>query len=63
MRILAIFLAILFGLFGLRLILTGLRTLIMIFKVENVPVKAKESLFRDFAFGILFIILAIAMLI
>ena len=61
-RVLIIFLAVLIGLFGLRLLLTGFRTIIMFIKMESVPVKAKEGLFRDLLFGVLFVILAIAML-
>ena len=62
MRIFIIVLAILFALLGARLILTGIRTIIMFIKMETIPIKAKESLFRDLFLGALFLILAFAML-
>ena len=61
-RILIIFLAALIGLFGLRLLLTGFRTIIMFIKMDNVPIKAKEGLFRDLLLGALLVVLAIVML-
>jgi hypothetical protein len=63
MRIAWIVIAIIIGLFGLRLFLNGLRALILFLKAENISVKSKEQVFRDLAFGILFVILAFAMLI
>jgi hypothetical protein len=58
MRIAVIIFAAFIGLVGLRLILTALRTVVMFLRVENVPIKAKESLFRDMVWGILCLILA-----
>jgi hypothetical protein len=63
MRIAMIVIAILLGLLGLRLLLTALRTIIMFFKVDDVPFKAKERLFRDLIWGGLCVALAAAMLI
>ena len=62
MRILAIFLAVLIGLTGLRLLLAALKAAIMFFKVEQIPVQAKQTLFRDLILGVLFLILAFAII-
>ncbi len=62
MRILAIFLAVIIGLTGLRLLLTALKAAIMFFKVEQIPVRAKQTLFRDLVLGVLFLILAFAII-
>ncbi len=62
MKILAILLAVLIGLLGLRLLFAALKAAIMFFKVDNIPVQAKQTIFRDLMLGILFLILAIAML-
>ncbi|HEY84712.1 MAG TPA: hypothetical protein G4N96_06330 [Chloroflexi bacterium] len=62
MRILAIFLAVLIGLVGLRLLLAALKAVIMFFKVEQIPVQAKQTLFRDLVLGVLFLILAFAII-
>jgi len=62
MRIFAIFLAVLIGLTGLRLLLSALKAAIMFFKVEQIPLQAKQTLFRDFVLGVLFLILAFAII-
>ena len=62
MRIAMIVVAVLVGLLGLRLVLTAIRTVILFIKMENVPLKAKESLFRDLVWGIVCLILAFALL-
>jgi hypothetical protein len=61
-RIIIIVIAIIFGVFGLRLFLNGMRALILFLKVESVPVKSKERIFRDMAVGVLFVVLAFALL-
>jgi hypothetical protein len=62
MKIITILLAILFALFGIRLLLSGLKAVIMFLKADNIPQKAKQIIFRDLTMGILLLILAIAML-
>ena len=62
MRIFAILLAALIGMAGLKLLLTALKTAIMFFKVEQIPVQARQTLFRDLVLGILFLILAFAII-
>ena len=62
MRLLLIVLALIIGLFGLRLFFTGLRTIILFIKMEQVPLKAKERAVRDIVVGILFLILTFAMI-
>ncbi|MEM7034464.1 MAG: hypothetical protein AAF629_33295 [Chloroflexota bacterium] len=56
-------LAVIIGLIGLRLLSTGMRTFIMMFKAEDVPLKARQRIFRDLFLGILLIILAIVIMI
>jgi len=63
MRTATIIFAALIAIIGLRLLLTGLRTIIMFFKVDGVPIKAKERLFKDLAMGILCLVLAFFLLI
>lgn len=62
MRIISILLAILIGLMGVRLFFAGLQAFILFFKVDNISVQAKQTVFKDLAMGILLVILAIAML-
>lgn len=63
MRIAGIVFAILIGLLGFRLISTGLRTFMMVFKAEEVSLQARQRIFRDIILGLLFIVLAIVILI
>lgn len=62
MKIAFIFLAAVIAMFGIRFLLAGIRAFVMFFKVDNIPIKAKKTVVRDFILGILFIILAAAML-
>jgi len=62
MRIAFIILAAVIALFGFKLLLTGIKSFILFFKVDQIPVRAKQTVARDFILGILFIVLAVAML-
>ncbi|OQY45834.1 MAG: hypothetical protein B6242_09340 [Anaerolineaceae bacterium 4572_78] len=64
MKILTILLALFVGLFGVRLLINGLRNLTTYFtlKSDRVSDKAKETLFRDLILGILLIILMVVIL-
>ncbi|RME46007.1 MAG: hypothetical protein D6796_09570 [Caldilineae bacterium] len=62
MKILTIALALLIALLGLRFLLAALKAFIMFFRVEAVPVRARQTLFRDLVMGILCLLLAVAML-
>ena len=63
MKILTIVLALLIALLGLRLLLAALKAFIIFFRVENVPLRARQTLFRDLVMGVLCLLLAVAMLI
>jgi len=62
MKILTIALALLIALLGLRFLLAGLKAAIMLLRLEAVPRRARQILFRDLAMGILCLLLAAAML-
>ncbi len=61
MKIFTYILAVLIGMLGLRLLLTSVKAAIFFLKRDAVSPKAKSLLFRDVALGILFLILAFAM--
>ncbi len=62
MKIAFIILAAVIALFGFKLLLTGIKAFILFFKVEKIPIRAKQTVARDIILGILFIALAVAML-
>ncbi len=62
MKIAFIILAAIIALFGFKLLLTGIKAFILFFKVDQIPVRAKQTVARDIILGILFIVLAVAML-
>lgn len=62
MRILGILTAVLIGLLGLRLFLSGLQGFIYLFKTKNIPAKNRQTIFQDLMMGILLLILAGAIL-
>ncbi len=62
MRIAFIILAAIIALLGLKLFLTGIKAFVLFFKVDNIPVRAKQTVARDIILGILFIVLAVAMI-
>jgi len=61
MKLFAYVVAVLIGLLGLRLLFTGLKAAIFFLKQDAVSPKAKSLLFRDIVLGILFLVLAFAM--
>ncbi len=56
------FLAFIIALFGLKFLFSGLNAFIMFFKVDRVSVRAKQLVIRDFIMGILFLVLAVAII-
>ncbi len=62
MKIFFIVLAIVIALFGLKLLLSGIKAMVMLFKMDRIPMQARQTTVRDFTLGILFIALAIAMI-
>ncbi|MFQ5577085.1 MAG: hypothetical protein ACE5G8_08885 [Anaerolineae bacterium] len=62
MKIFGIIFAVLVALVGLRLLFAGLKAFIMFFKVNAVPRRARQTMFRDIVLGILFLLLAAAIL-
>ena len=63
MRIVMIIIAFSLALFSLRLLSTGLRTFIMFFKAEHIPLEARQNVYRDLFMGLLLLVLSIAMFI
>ncbi len=62
MKIAFIILAAIIAMFGIRFLLAGIKSFILFFKAEKIPLKAKKMVVRDFILGILFLVLAAAML-
>ncbi len=62
MKIAFIILAAVIALFGVKFLLAGIKAFILFFKVKNIPLNARKMVIRDFILGILFIVLAIAMI-
>jgi len=62
MNIFLIIIAVIIGLLGVKLLLAGIKAIVLFLKAENISLAAKQTAIRDFTLGILFIILAIAIL-
>ena len=62
MNIFLIIIAVITGLLGVKLLLAGIKAIILFLKIENISLAAKQMAIRDFTLGILFIILSIAIL-
>lgn len=62
MNIFLIIVAVVIGLLGVKLLLAGIKAGILFLKAENISLAAKQMAIRDFTLGVLFIILAIAIL-
>ena len=62
MRTVIIIAGVLIGIVGFRLFGAGLRTLVGILKVDDVPSKARQQLFRDLFLGVLLIILGLVLI-
>ncbi len=62
MNIFLIIIAVITGLLGVKLLLAGIKATILFLKTESISLAAKQMAIRDFTLGILFIILAIAIL-
>ena len=62
MKIAFIFFAAIIALFGIRFLLAGVKSFVLFFKVDNIPLRAKKMVVRDFVMGILFLLLAVAMI-
>jgi len=62
MRVFTIITAVLIGLLGIKLLLSGIKAIILFLKTETVSLEAKQMAIKDFILGILFVIFTIAIL-